>query len=120
MSLDDANSLSKYNNIKNELYAIYDHFAECLRIRSKCSRYMHGEKSRILGKQQGGQNTVKKLINDDKEATDHTCISDHIKYFYEALFKKREQQTLAEIKSFLNAIDVPKISEDQLKLCQED
>ena len=36
----------------------------------------------------------------------------HIKDFYEALFKKREQKTTAEIKDFLNVICVPKRSED--------
>ena len=66
------------------------------------------------------QNTIKKLIIDDTEVTDQTCILNHIKDFYEALFKKREQKTTAEIKGFLNAIDVPKLSEDQVKLCEED
>ena len=44
----------------------------------------------------------------------------HIKDFYEGLFKKRYQKTTAEIKDFLNVIDVPKLSEDQVKLCEED
>ena len=66
------------------------------------------------------QNTIKKLIIDDTEVTDQTCILNHIKDFYEALFKKREQKTTAEIKDFLNVIDVPKLSEDQVKLCEED
>ena len=45
ISLDDANNLGKYNSIKNELDAIYDHIAEDIRIRSKCDWYEHGEKS---------------------------------------------------------------------------
>ena len=45
ISLDDANTLGKYNCIKNELEAIYDHIAEGIRIRSKCDWYEHGEKS---------------------------------------------------------------------------
>ena len=62
---------------------------------------------------------MKKLI-DDTEVTDQACILNHIKDFYEALFKKREQKTTTEIKDFLNVIDVPKLSEDQTKLCEED
>ena len=124
ISLDDANNLGKYNSIKNELDAIYDHIAEDIRIRSKCDWYEHGEKSnkkfKNLEKQRGAQNTIKKLIIDDTEVTDQTCILNHIKDFYEALFKKREQKTTAEIKDFLNVIDVPKLSEDQVKLCEED
>ena len=55
-------------------------------------------------KQRGAQNTIKKFIIDDTEVTDQTCILNHIKDFYEALFKKREQKTTIEIKDFLNAI----------------
>ena len=43
-----------------------------------------------------------------------------MKYFSEALFKKREQKTTAQIKIFLNVIDVPKLSEAQVKLWEED
>ena len=45
ISLDDANNLRKYNSIKNELDAIYDHIAGGIRIRSKCDWYVNGEKS---------------------------------------------------------------------------
>ena len=45
ISPDDANNLGKYNSIKNELDAIYDHIAKGIRIRSKCEWYEHGEKS---------------------------------------------------------------------------
>ena len=34
--LDKDDNLSKYNGIKNELDAIYDHITEGIRIRSKC------------------------------------------------------------------------------------
>ena len=54
------------------------------------------------------------------EVTDQTRILNHTKDFHEAFFKKREQNTTAKIKDFLNAIDVPKLSEDQIKLCEED
>ena len=54
----------------------------------------------------------KKLITDDTEAKDQTCILDHIKDFYEALFRKCEQKTTAKTKYFLNAINVPKLYDD--------
>ena len=62
--------------------------------------------------QRSAQNTIKKLIIDNTDVTDHTCILNHIKDFYELLFKKREQKTMAEVKDFLNAINVPKLSEE--------
>ena len=66
------------------------------------------------------RNAIKKLIIDDTEVTDQTCIINHKKDFYEALFKKCKQKTTAEIKDFLNFTDVRKLSEDQIKLCEED
>ena len=123
ISLDDANNSGKYNSIKNELDAIYDHIAEGIRIRNKCDRYKHGEKSTKiffnLKKQRGAQNTIKKFIIDHTEVTGQICILTHIKDFYEALFKKLEQKTTAEVEDFLNVIDVPKLSGDLLKLCEE-
>ena len=124
ISLDDANNLGKYNSIENELDEIYDHITEDIRIRSKCDWYEHDEKStnffKNLEKQQSVKNTIKKLIIDDTEVIDDTCLLNHIKDFYEALFKKREQKTTAKINFFLNGIDVPKLSKDQVKLCEED
>ena len=124
ISLDDANNLGKYNSIKIQLDAIYDHIAEGIRIKSKYDWYEHGKKSTKfllnLEKQRGAQNKIKKLIIDDTEITDQTCILNHIKDFYETLFKKCEQKATAEIKDFINVIDVPRFSEDQVKLCAED
>ena len=42
--MDDANNLGKYDSIKNELEVIYNHIAEGIRIRVKCSWYEHREK----------------------------------------------------------------------------
>ena len=43
-NLDEEDNLSKYNNIKNELDAIYDSITEGIRIRSKCNWYEHSQK----------------------------------------------------------------------------
>ena len=72
--LDYDDNLSKYNAIKNELDAIYNHITEGIRIRSKCDWYEHSEKSSKfflnLEKQRRIQNTIKKLIVSDKEIID--------------------------------------------------
>ena len=89
----DEDNLSKYNSVKNELDEIYDHIAEGTRIRSKCDWYEHGEKSSIFFE---FRKTVriskynKKFGVDDKEITDQTHILEHIREFYETLFKTRE------------------------------
>ena len=101
----DEDNLSKYDGFKNELDDIYDHIAEGIRIRSKCDWYEHGEKSTKfflnLEKQGGSQNTIKKLVIDDKEMTEQAHILEHIRQFYETLFKMREQKTKIEMKIFL-------------------
>ena len=43
-----------------------------------------------------------------------------MRQFYETLFKKREQKAAGEIKSFLNQINIPRLSEDKAKLCEKD
>ena len=62
---------------------------EGTRIRSEYNWYEHSEKSTKpflnLEKQRGAQNSIKKLIVDDKETTDQTHISECIKEFYETL-----------------------------------
>ena len=64
------------------------------------------------------QNTMKKFNIDDTEVANQTCFLNHIKDYYETLFKK--QKLMVQIKDFLNVINVPKLYEDQVKLCQED
>ena len=62
----------------------------------------------------------KKLIVDDKEIADQTYTLECIREFYETLFKKRKQKTAAETKSFLRHLNIPKLSEDKSKPCEED
>ena len=119
----DEDNLSKYNSVKNELDKIYDHIAEGTPIRSKCYWYEHGEKSTrcflSLEKQRGPQNTIKKLVVDDKEIADQTHILEHIKEFFDTLFKTREQKTEIEMENFFSDVDISKLSEYQAKLCEE-
>ena len=67
----------------------------------------------IFEKQQGAQNTIKKIIVDGKKTSDQTHILAHRKEFYEILFKKREQKT-AKLKVF----SVIAIFQNSLKIKQ--
>ena len=122
--LGEGDNLSKYYAIKNELDSIYDHITESIRIRSKCDWYEHSEKSTKfflnLEKQRRAQNTIKKLIVDDKKIIDQTYILEYIREFYENLFKKCKQKTGAEIENFLRQFNIPKLPENKSKLCEED
>ena len=66
-----------------------------------------------LEKQLGSQNTIKKLVVDDKEITDQIYILEHIREFYETLLKTREQKSAIEMEIFFSDVDIPKLSENQ-------
>ena len=53
-----------------------------------------------LEKQRGSQNTIKKLVTDDKEITEQTHILEHIREYYETLFKTQKQKTKIEMEKF--------------------
>ena len=46
-------------------------------------------------------------------------ILEHIREFYETLFKTREQKTKIEMENFFSDVDIPKLSENRVKLCEE-
>ena len=72
-----------------------------------------------LKKQRGSQNTIKKLVIDDKEIAEQIHILEPMREFYETLFKTREQKTKIEKKIFFSDVDIPKLSENQVKICEE-
>ena len=121
-NLESSENLRKYGSIKNDLELIYDHIAEEVRLRSKYDWYEQGEKSTNFflnsEKQQGNQNRIRKLIVNEKEINNETEIFNQIKLFYETLFQKPSQKYSADdINHFLNTLDIPKRSTDQIILC---
>ena len=64
--LDEDDNPTKYNEIRNELDAFYDHILEGIHIRSKYEWYEHSKKSTKfflnLEKQRGAQNKIKNLL----------------------------------------------------------
>ena len=121
-NLESSENLRKYESLKSDLELIYDHIAEGVRLRSKCDWYEQGEKSTKLflnlEKQRGNQNRIRKLIVNEKEINNETEILNQIKLFYETLFQKPSQKYSADdINHFLNTLDIPKLSTDQIILC---
>ena len=100
----DEDNLSKYNSPKNELDVTYKHIADVIRIRSKCGWYEHDKKSTNFFKKIRKKTRIskynKKPVADDKEITDETRILEHIREFYETLFKTQEQKTAIGKESF--------------------
>ena len=121
-NLESSENLTKYGSLKNDLESIYEHIAEGVRLRSKCDWYEQGKKSTKfflnLEKQRGNQNRIRKLIVNEKEINNETEILNQIKLFYETLFQKPSQKYSADdINHFLNTLDIPKLSTDQIILC---
>ena len=121
-NLESSENLTKYESLKSDLKLIYDHFAEGVRLRSKCDWYEQGKKSTKfflnLEKQQGNQNRIRKLIVNEKEINNETEILNQIKLFYETLFQKPSlKYSTDDINHFLNTLDIPKLSADQIILC---
>ena len=61
----------------------------------------------------------KKLVVDDKKITDQTHILEHIREFYKTLFKTWKQKTERKTENFFSNFDIPKLSENQAKNCEE-
>ena len=59
-----------------------------------------------LEKQRGSQNTIKKLVIDDKGITEQTHILKH-REFYENLFKTQEQKNKIEMEDLFSDADIP-------------
>ena len=119
-NLESSENLRKYESLKSDLELIYDHIAEGVRLRSKCDWYVQGTTKFILNleKQRGNQNRIRKLIVNEKEINNETEILNQIKRFYETLFQKPSlKHSTDDINHFLNTLDIPKLSADQIILC---
>ena len=46
-------------------------------------------------------------------------ILEHIREFYQTLFKPQEQKTDIEMEIFFSDVDIPKLSENQTTFCEE-
>ena len=111
------------NKIENEIYEIYDHISNGIKIRSKCNWYEYGEKSSKfflnLEKHRAAQNTVKNILNrNDLEITNFEKINKELLYFYENLFKKKNTCTKEKLEQFLNSISLPTLTNDEKLICE--
>ena len=121
-NLESSENLRKYESLKSDLELIYNHIAEGVRLRSKCDLYELGEKSTNfflnLEKQRGNQNRIRKLIVNENEINNETETLNQIKLFFETLFQKSSlKYSTDDINHFLNTLDIPKLSADQIFIC---
>ena len=90
-NLENEEDFNTYNLSKLELQNIYDKKAEGANICSKCEWYQHEEKPTkffmSLEKQKSINKTVRDLIENTKDITDHKEINTDICKFYKNIFK---------------------------------
>ena len=71
-----------------------------------------------LEKYQAGHNTIRKVIHDAQEITDHQKINNHIFLFYDKLFEERLQNDSKKLLEILKDIPIPSLTEEQKKRCE--
>ena len=117
-------NLEDYNKCKIDLDILYDNITAGIKIRSRCSWYEHGEKSSKfflnLEKQRAVNGLLKKVIVNDREISTPLELNREIYEFYQKLFKKSVFKTTDEILQFLEVIELPKISNDQFLICENE
>ena len=87
-------------------------------MRSKTDWHEHGEKSTKyflnLEKRNKATSHIKKIIIDDlRETTGPEIIMFNLRTFYRTLYKNRSHKTESECLSYLDSLDIPKLSEDE-------
>jgi hypothetical protein len=92
-------------------------------LRSKCNWYENGEKCSKyflnLEKQNKNKSNVKKLLVDGVETTDRQEILSKIKEFYHDKYELNDNINSVDCNSFLKDLELPTISEGDVKLCEE-
>ena len=113
-NLTDNLKKQQYKLLKRELDERYDKIAEGVRVQSRCQEYEEGEKSNKfflnLEKVRGPQGKVRELIVSNHEITDPQTTEQEIVFFYKSLFKNKIKKTLSEQTSFLDTLQIPKLS----------
>ena len=68
-----------------------------------------------LEKYRASHNTIRKVIRDVHEITDHQKINNHVFSFYKKLFEERLQNDSKKLLEFLKHIPIPSLTEEQKK-----
>ena len=111
-----------YLECKHKLDDIYENIANGIKIRSKCNWYEYGEKSSKfflnLEKSHSVKSQVRSIISDDNSYEDPKEINKQLLLFYKDLFSEKIKNDDVVIKEFLENINLPKLSPDQINSCE--
>ena len=71
-----------------------------------------------LEKYRASHNTIRKVIHDAQQITDHQKINSHIFSFYKKLFEGRLQNDSKKLLELLKDIPISSLTEKQKKVCE--
>ena len=101
----------------------YEEYNKGVILRSKSDWYEQGEKSTKyflnLEKHNSIKNTIRKIYIHDIESDDDEAILDHTKSFYENIFERKCDKTLAQCHDFLDKIATPTLSVANKDFCDK-
>ena len=119
----DSNA-TRLNAAQEQLEMFYEEETKGIIIRARARWHEHGEKSTKyflnLEKRNHVKKHIRKLWVSGAIKTDLSCILKELERFYSDLYKsKNHDPDIAEkISSFLNNLDIPKLSEEQKISCE--
>ena len=112
----------EYVHCKEELDKLYEGKINGAIIRSRCDWYEHGEKSSkfflYLEKNRAIQNQIRTISCSEKEITNEKEINTDLFKFYKALLEPKIGVSNALIQDYLNSIEIPKLTKEELQKCE--
>ena len=123
-STENQPSDREYAESKAFLESHFDKITKGAILRSKSQYYEENEKSSKyflnLEKMRGANNTVKVLSKNNSDITDQNDILKELHVFYSTLFKRKIDKSKAECLTFLNSLQIPRISDQHKVDCEQE
>ena len=120
LSNDEAKE--QYNAYRGEINEIYNEISNVIKIRSKFEWCEFGEKFNkfflTIEKRRATQNTVRKVLSNNKEIINLSKINTHIYQFYQQLYMEKQNINEDSICNFLNDITIPSVTMEQSLSCE--
>ena len=115
--------LEEYSKCKSDLESLYNYITAGIILRSKSEWYEHGEKSSKyflnLEKRNKAKSHIRKLlINSNAEISKHSDIMNHIKEFYDSLYRRQSTKTEHDCLKYLHNVNIAQLSQSERESCE--
>ena len=114
--------MKKKRDIEQELFKIYDYFADGAILRSRCTWYEKGEKSTkyflSLEKGQAVNSNIDVLLSDEGHIDKQNELQKFVKNSFQALFENKDTVGNEEYKEYISQSNVEQLTEEERDLCE--